>query len=112
MFLKAQISYAATDEAAAKGAHEQWRVNIFENSVLTDLRLPAQFDTLGAHVQPNELEGKIRMSSDVQRHIDWIAEELELGFSEIYLHNVNREQEQFIDMFGEKVLPQIRKAQS
>jgi coenzyme F420-dependent glucose-6-phosphate dehydrogenase len=107
MFVKAQISYDRTEEAAIRGAHEQWRVNIFENSVLTDLRNPAQFDTLGAHVQPEELEGKIRMSADVQRHLDWIAEDLELGFTGIMLHNVNREQEQFIDTFGEKVLPQF-----
>ena len=109
MFVKAQVSYDRTDEDAIRGAHEQWRVNIFESSVLTDLRSPAQFDTLGAHVQPNELDGKVRMSSDVQRHIDWIAQDFELGFSAVYLHNVNREQELFIDIFGEKVLPQFRK---
>ena len=79
MFVKAQISYERTDEEAIRAAHEQWRVNIFENSVLTDLRSPAQFDTLGAHVQPDELEGKVRISSDVQRQIDWIAQDLELA---------------------------------
>ena len=110
MFVKAQLSYAATDEAALKGAHEQWRVNIFENSVLTDLRSPAQFDSLGKHVAPEEVKDKIRVSSDLARHAAWIAEDLELGFSEVLLHNVNREQEHFIDVFGEKVLPQVMEA--
>jgi coenzyme F420-dependent glucose-6-phosphate dehydrogenase len=109
MFVKAQISYDRSDAAALAGAHEQWRVNIFENVVLTDLRSPAQFDSLGKHVQPEELEGKVRISSDVNRHIDWIAQDLELGFTGVFLHNVNREQEQFIDVFGEKVLPQLLK---
>ena len=112
MFVKAQISYAPTEEAALKGAHEQWRVNIFENSVLTDLRSPAQFDSLGKHVAPEELQGKIRVSSDPARHAAWIAEDLELGFSQVLLHNVNREQAQFIDAFGEKVLPQVMRART
>lgn len=109
MFVKVQLSYERTDDAAIAGAHEQWRMNIFESFVLTDLRSPAQFDALGVHVQPDELQGKVRMSSDVQRHIDWIAEDLELGFSGVYLHNVNRAQEQFIDTFGDKVLPHFTK---
>ena len=30
---------------------------------------------------------------------------MELGFEQITLHNVNREQQLFIEVFGEKVLP-------
>jgi hypothetical protein len=33
-----------------------------------------------------------------------------VGFNRITLHNVNREQEQFISAFGETVLPQLRGA--
>jgi hypothetical protein len=35
---------------------------------------------------------------------------MELGFDELILHNVNREQEQFINVFGEKVLPVLTAA--
>lgn len=31
----------------------------------------------------------------------------ELGFDAIYLHHVGREQSEFVDVFGEKVLPQL-----
>ena len=31
------------------------------------------------------------------------------GFTQVLLHNVNRSQEQFIDAFGERVLPQVTK---
>jgi hypothetical protein len=33
---------------------------------------------------------------------------MQLGFTRIILHNVNREQENFIKVFGEKVLPAFR----
>ncbi|HEX2535200.1 MAG TPA: TIGR03885 family FMN-dependent LLM class oxidoreductase [Chitinophagaceae bacterium] len=105
VYLKTQLSYAATDAEALAGAHEQWRTNIFAGSVLGDLWQVEQFDALGEFVQPDELHKMIRISSDIQRHIDWIQQDLELGFERIILHNVNREQERFIDVFGEKVLP-------
>ncbi|HUC81407.1 MAG TPA: TIGR03885 family FMN-dependent LLM class oxidoreductase [Flavisolibacter sp.] len=105
MYLKVQLSYAATDAEALQGAWEQWRSNIFHSTVLGDLWQVEQFDELGKFVQPEELKDMVRISSDVQQHINWIKQDQELGFERIILHNVNREQERFIKDFGEKVLP-------
>jgi probable non-F420 flavinoid oxidoreductase len=105
VYLKVQLSYAATDEEALKGAHDQWRTNIFSGTVLGDLSRVEQFDALGEFVQPEEMHGMVRISSKIQKHIDWIKQDMELGFDKIILHNVNREQERFINDFGEKFLP-------
>jgi coenzyme F420-dependent glucose-6-phosphate dehydrogenase len=105
MFLQAQTSYARTDEEARRGAHEQWPNNILESRVLTELRMPNQFDTLTQFIRPEDLDGHVRMSSNVQQHIDWLASDLELGFERVFVHNVNRDQDRFLDVFGEKVLP-------
>jgi probable non-F420 flavinoid oxidoreductase len=109
MFLQAQTSYAPTDEAALQGAHDQWRNNILESRVLSELRLPQQFDSAGMSVRPEDLHDHIRISSDVQQHIAWLQEDGELGFDRIFIHNVNRDQARFIDTFGEKVLPALAK---
>ncbi|HEX8313734.1 MAG TPA: TIGR03885 family FMN-dependent LLM class oxidoreductase [Flavisolibacter sp.] len=108
VFLKAQLSYAKTEEDALQGAHEQWRTNIFHSTVLGDLWQVEQFDELGKFVQPEEMKEMVRISADIQQHIDWIKQDMELGFERIILHNVNREQELFINTFGEKVLPQFQ----
>jgi probable non-F420 flavinoid oxidoreductase len=108
MYLKVQLSYAKDEETARAGAHDQWRNNIFTNVLLTDLRMPEAFDAAGQYVNPDELDGPIRISADLHQHIDWLQKDLELGFSELILHNVNREQEQFIEVFGEKVLPALK----
>ena len=105
MYLKVQLSYAQDEATARAEAHEQWRNNIFENILMTELRTPAQFDAAGQFVQPEELNEHVRISADPQQHIDWLQQDLELGFSELILHNVNRDQQQFIEVFGEKVLP-------
>jgi coenzyme F420-dependent glucose-6-phosphate dehydrogenase len=105
VYLKVQLSYAATDEEAMEGAYDQWRTNIFGGSVLADLWKVEHFDALGEMVQPQEMKDMVRISSDVQKHIDWIKKDMELEFDRIILHNVNRKQKEFINVFGEKVLP-------
>jgi len=108
MILKVQISYAADEAIARQGAHEQWRNNVFKSALLSELQMPAQFDAAGEFVKPDELDGLVRISSEPQQHIEWLQKDLEMGFSELILHNVNREQQQFIEAFGEKVLPVLQ----
>lgn len=108
VYLKVQLSYAKTQEEALKGAHDQWRTNIFNSTVLGDMWQVEQFDAMGEFVTPEEMKDMVRMSSDVQEHIDWIKQDMELGYEKIILHNVNREQELFINEFGEKVLPKLQ----
>jgi probable non-F420 flavinoid oxidoreductase len=108
IYLQAQLAFAGTDEAALRGAWEQWRAALFPSPVLADLRTPAQFDAVAAAVTPDEVSGKMRVSADPERHLRWLEEDLALGFAEVNLHNVCREeQERFIDVFGEAVLPRL-----
>lgn len=107
IYLKVQLSYAQTDEAAMEGAYDQWRTNIFQSSVLGDMRTVEQFDALGEMVKREEVAKMVRISSNIQQHIDWIKQDMELGFDKIILHNVNREQELFLNVFGDQVLPKV-----
>jgi len=107
MFLKVQLSYARTDDEALQHAHQQWRSNVFDSGVLSDLRAPAQFEAAGKFVKPDDMHQAVRISSDPVRHHDWLATYEELGFSEVILHNVGRNQEEFIDAFGQHVLPMM-----
>ena len=107
MYLKVQLSYARSEQEARQGAHDQWRGNIFDNSLLTDLRIPEQFEAAAEFVNPNELDNFVRISSSTQQHIDWLGEYIGLGFSNLYLHNVNLNHLPFIDDFGAKVIPAL-----
>lgn len=108
MILKMQISYDVTDEAARQGAYHQWRNNGFQSVVLGDLKTPAHFDALGEFVAPDELDSFVKISSHLQQHQEWIQQYADMGFDEIILHNVNRNQEGFIKAFGESILPKFR----
>lgn len=107
MYLKVQLSYAPNEEEARFEAYQQWRTNIFNNVMMTELQTPQQFDAAAEFVKPGDLDNVVRISADPQQHIEWLLKDVELGFSEIILHNVNGQQQQFIEVFGEKVLPAI-----
>jgi probable non-F420 flavinoid oxidoreductase len=106
--LQAQLSFAKTKEDALRGAWEQWKSVQFPSPVLADLRMPALFDAAGEYVRPEDIAKKVRISDSVDEHLEWLAGDMEMGFAEIDLHNIHRgEQERFIDVFGERVVPEL-----
>ena len=107
LLLQAKHSYATSGEGALHGAHEQWRFNVLGGLVSANLALPEQFDAASAFVRPEDVSGPVRVSADLERHAAWLQEDVAMGFERIYVHNVNREQERFIDAFGERVLPAL-----
>jgi probable non-F420 flavinoid oxidoreductase len=108
VFVKVGLSWAPTEEDALNCAHQQWRSVAFESHMLSELRTPWEFDAAGKWVRPEDLRDSLRISCDPQRHIDWLHEDMEVGFEEIILHNVSPNQEEFIDFFGANVLPKLR----
>ncbi len=105
--VQVHLAYAASDDEALRLAHEQWRTNVFDNSVCWDLELVEQFDAIAQHVRPDDVRSSVLVSSDPAQHAEWLHDHLALGFDQIYLHHVGQEQREFIDVFGAKVLPQL-----
>ena len=106
--LQVKLSYAEDETVARHEAHAQWRTNALEGEVSQELRTPRQFEDAARHLTVDDVCRAVRVSADLQRHVDWLAADLELGFARLYLHNVNRQQEAFVDAFGETVLPALR----
>ncbi|MBD1397304.1 TIGR03885 family FMN-dependent LLM class oxidoreductase [Pontibacter sp. JH31] len=107
MYLKVQLSYAQDEKEALEGAHDQWRSNIFPSAVLSDLRTAEQLEQTAKFVREEDLREHVRISSDPAQHLEWLQQDIDLGFSQLILHNVNMQQERFIEVFGEKVVPQL-----
>jgi coenzyme F420-dependent glucose-6-phosphate dehydrogenase len=112
MFLQAQVSYHPEEDQARENAFDQWRGNVFPSSLLTDLRMPEDFDAIADYVRDEDLDDHIRISSDLGKHREWLRQDADLGFDQVYIHNVGRNQEQFIRAFGEHVLPALSSGDS
>ncbi len=107
MVLKVQLSYDKDEEKALQGAHEQWKTNVFGSDMLAELRTPLQFEQASEHVKPEEVKKHVNVSNSTDQHIEWLESYIDLGFRELDLHNVNKNQEQFIEAFSDKVLPRL-----
>ena len=106
--LQIHLSWAPTEEEAEAIAHDQWRTNVFPEPVSWDTAQPEAFDAMAEHVTPATVREHVRVSADLGQHRAWLAEYAELGFDDLYLHFVGQDQERFIDVFGEQVLPALR----
>jgi G6PDH family F420-dependent oxidoreductase len=93
LFLQVGLNWAETEEEALRAAHEQWRTNVLGGEVNWELRLPQDFDTATRFIRPEDMRESVLVSSDLGRHAAWLAEYAELGFAELQLHQVGRNQE-------------------
>jgi len=107
MRLQVHLSYAADIDEAQAVAFDQWRTNVFDPPVPWDFELVEHFDAIAELVRPEDLGESVLVSSDPSWYVDRLAAYAELGFEVVYLHHVGKAQAEFIDVFGEQVLPQL-----
>ncbi|MVA76802.1 TIGR03885 family FMN-dependent LLM class oxidoreductase [Auraticoccus sp. F435] len=105
--LQVHLSWARTEEEAEALAVDQWRTNVFSEPVIWDTATAAGFDAMAEHVGPASVAQAVRISAEPGQHAAWLAEYAELGFDDLYLHHVGQQQQEFLDVFGEQVLPQL-----
>lgn len=105
--LQIHLSWAPTQEEAVAIAHDQWRNNVFAPPVSWDLETVEAFDVVGQAVSSDRVQQSVRVSSDLAEHTAWLAEYIDQGWDELYLHFVGQHQARFIDAFGEHVLPEL-----
>jgi probable non-F420 flavinoid oxidoreductase len=108
LVLQVKVSYAEDADEALRGAHQQWRSNVLPGQLPHTLQTPEDFAAAASLVRPEDLFDQVRIGSDLGRHAAQLQADLDQGFERIYLHNVNRHQQAFIDAFGASVLPRLK----
>jgi probable non-F420 flavinoid oxidoreductase len=105
--LQVHLSYAAAEDEALRIAHEQWRTNVFGPPVAWDVETAEILDAVSEYVPSSVMREHVLISSDLGQHAKWVHDFADLGFDAVYLHHVGKEQDEFIDAFGDRVLPQL-----
>ncbi|CAN5469756.1 TIGR03557 family F420-dependent LLM class oxidoreductase [soil metagenome] len=106
--LQVHLSWAPTDEEALSNALTQWP-NGGMKFAKADIRSPHDFAAMAKLVRPEDFEGRMVISSDIDDHLTHLQRYVDLGFDRIYLHNVGRNQREWIDVFSEHVLPALKR---
>ena len=106
--LQLHLSWAPTDEEALANALTEWP-NGGMRFAKADIRSPHDLAQMAALVRPEDFEGRMVISSDPDVHRAHVQSYLDHGFDRVYLHNVGRNQEEWIEVFGREVLPALRR---
>ena len=106
--LQLHLSWAPTDEEALANAVTEWP-NGGMRFPKADIRSPFEFEQIARLVRPDDFDGRLNISSDPDAHRAYIQRFADLGFDRIYLHNVGRNQKEWIDVFGRDVIPKLHR---
>jgi G6PDH family F420-dependent oxidoreductase len=106
--LQLHLSWAPSDEQAMTNAMVEWP-NGGMKFPKGDIRSPFEFEQMAKLVRPEDFEGRMVISSDPDVHRANIQKFADLGFDRIYLHNVGRNQREWIDVFGADVIPALHR---
>ena len=104
--LQVHLSWAETDEQAMANAMTEWP-NGGMKFPKADIRSPFDFEQMAKLVRPEDFDGRMVVSADPDVHRAAIQKYVDLGFDRVYLHNVGRNQREWIDVFGRDVLPAL-----
>lgn len=104
--LQLHLSWAPTDEEALTNAMTEWP-NGGMKFPKADIRSPFDFEQMAKLVRPEDFQGRMVISADPDVHRAEIQKYVDLGFDRIYLHNVGRNQREWIEVFGRDVLPSL-----
>lgn len=104
--LRVHVSWAPTDEEATANALTEWPT-LGLKFPKADIRSPFEIEQMARMVRPEHFEGRLLVSADPDAHRAHLQGFLDLGVDRIHLHNVGRNQEEFLRVFGRDVLPRL-----
>lgn len=104
--LQVKVSYAETDQEAIDSAVKEWP-NGGMNFPKADIRNPEDFEAMSKLVRPENFKNRVLTTADLDAHVAYLQHFIDLGFPEIHVHNVNRNQEGFIEAYGKHVIPKL-----
>jgi coenzyme F420-dependent glucose-6-phosphate dehydrogenase len=104
--LQLHLSWAPTYEEALQNAMTEWP-NGGMKFPKQDIRSPFDFEQMAKLVRAEDFDGRMLISPDLDEHRKEIQKFLDLGVDRVYLHNVGRNQKEWIEAFGRDVLPAL-----
>jgi coenzyme F420-dependent glucose-6-phosphate dehydrogenase len=107
--LQIHVSWAQTQEEAERNALTEWP-NGGMPFPKQDIKNPEDFENMAKLVRIEHFANRLLISADLEEHTAQIQRFVDMGFDEIYLHNVGRDQAAFIDAVADNVLPNLRLA--
>jgi probable non-F420 flavinoid oxidoreductase len=107
--LQLQISWGANKRDARQEAWREWRNAAAPPDLLAQLQLPEDFDAATQHVKAEDIDEVIPLITQSDELLAILDEISSLGFQEVFVHSVSRDQAGFMRFMAEEVFPKLPK---
>ncbi|MBA2558562.1 MAG: TIGR03557 family F420-dependent LLM class oxidoreductase, partial [Propionibacteriales bacterium] len=104
-----KVSYAGTADEGAKIAHRLWANSGLPGELAQVLPSPKHFEQASELVTEEMTRSSVVCGKDAGEHLDAFKPYLEAGFDEVYVSNMGEQYSDMLTMYGDEVLPQLRK---
>ncbi len=96
------------DEARARRtAHRIWPNGAFKGTMLTELPRPQEFEQVAEFVSEADVAESVVCGTDVDRHLEALAEFASAGFDTVYIHQVGPDQEAMVRFYRDEIIPRL-----
>lgn len=102
--LRLHVSWAPTRDEAMRNALTEWP-NLGMRFPKADIRSPYELEQIARMVRPEDFDDRMLVSADLDEHRAHVKSFLDLGFDRVYVHNVGRNQLEWMAAYGRAVLP-------
>ena len=92
-YLQVHLSIGETEQRALEVAHREWAHGALGGPLAWEVATPEAFDVATKHVRPEDVRDSVRIATSLERQIEWLQQDLEMGFDRVYLHLVGPDQE-------------------
>ena len=102
--VKLTFSYAQDESFARMDAYHQWRFHCIDDARLAEIDSVQAFDRISEEITLEQVVSSLPISNSTDYFVPLIHEIMEAGADRIILHNVNRNQTDFIHDFGKNII--------
>ena len=101
------VCYAGSEEEAKRTAYEWFPMAANKGELNWVVPTPAHFEQLQQMVTPEDVAKNVLCGPDPQKIIEKVGKLVDMGYDSVLLHQVGPEQERFINLARDVILPEF-----
>jgi len=111
-YIKLAVCYDENEQEARRQVHKQWPIDAMPGRLLTEQRLPQDFEAIAELVTEQQAADSVLCGPDPERHIEKIKRYFEAGYDHVYVHQIGPNQKGFFSFYEQQVIPHLEELES
>lgn len=106
--IELNVAFTGDKKSVIELYKKYWAATMIPALFLHRIYTPQMAEENGKAVGSENIAEKITISANVQEQVEFAREYIEMGFTHLFFHSVEEDQEGFVRRYGAEVLPKLR----